>query len=399
MWVRSMNGDERQDLLARWSEVSDLRITLINSQYDLIYTAMVKLLHSRSDVQIKQYVLSNRDNRQTIHLINGLMPMLYEERYQGYIRVIDPLEERTTPLGIAAADVMVCQYRLPDGEVREDMIAFHEPYEGIELSVRGGASDLGLLGIREECYVPIKRTYFDSTDMMDYLQYSMDYAALERGRAIWKIKPDIGVDYIPGDIIVAAVREGPLPQEWDIASMADTLEEIYTRRYQDSFSKHCPAHTIFKRGAMLQFAQTGKTTDHFWGMRAYTPEERMRILNELLNQQLDNPYVHMYFFKDDELVRDVEIAYYEDLGILILPSDTDYNLAAGHSEVMISYPEMMRLYRDFFMEELVSKYVLSENDSVAFLRELIAVCKAQLEEREQEREDESAGGGAEQARV
>ena len=50
------------------------------------------------------------------------------------------------------------------------------------------------------------------------------------------------------------------------------------------------------------------------------------ILGDLLKQQNENPYLHTYFLKDDATLRDVEIAYYEDVGMLILESDTDYNL-------------------------------------------------------------------------
>ena len=126
-----------------------------------------------------------------------------------------------------------------------------------------------------------------------------------------------------------------------------------------------------KRSAMRRFAQTGKTTDHFWMMEAYTPAERIEILESLLEQQRDNPYMHMYFLKDDDAIRDVEIAYYEDLGMLFLEADTDYNLEAGHSEVLITHQEALRLYREFFTNVLLAQYVLPESETCRFFEELI----------------------------
>ena len=127
-----------------------------------------------------------------------------------------------------------------------------------------------------------------------------------------------------------------------------------------------------KRGAMRRFAQTGRTSDHFWMMDAYTPEERVEILQSLLKQQMENPYLHMFFLKQDDVLRDVEIACYEDFGMLLLEADTGYNLDNGHSEALITHQALLRLYRDFFMNVLLRDYVLPKSETIRFLRQLIA---------------------------
>ena len=106
-------------------------------------------------------------------------------------------------------------------------------------------------------------------------------------------------------------------------------------------------------------------------MRPYTLKEREVILSELLKQQQDNPYVHFYFLKDDATLRDVEIAYYEGEGMLILDSETDYNLEQGHSEVLITHERMLSLFKEFFMNQLLQEYVCTEPETVDFLRHLI----------------------------
>lgn len=379
VWVRSVDGGRRQSIVAHLGMAANLRITLVNCRHVPLYTALAELLR-REDVHVDHYLLSNHDNAQTIHSINTLMPVLYERGYQGYIRIMDPEEMWMTTAGAATADLMICEYQTPDGKPWKEMAVFNASNEGIVLPLAGDGQNLcAALGIREELYQPVKRVYFEHSAFEDYIQYSFDYAALERGRAIWKIKPDLCVDYIPADILAAAVREGEMPRGENFSQVLDELERIYARRFQDSFSKHSHANTVLKRSAMRRFARTGRLSDHFWGMRAFTPDERVRILTELRRQQLENPYVHLHFLKDDALVRDVEIACYDGIGILVLQADTDYNLAAGHSEIIISHPEMLRTFQQFFMEEFVGEQTLPERDSAEILEELILECHRMCE--------------------
>ena len=57
--------------------------------------------------------------------------------------------------------------------------------------------------------------------------------------------------------------------------------------------------------------------------------------------------------------------------MLILESDTDYNLEQGHSEIMVTHQEMLNLYREFFMNVLIQDYVYPESETCKFLRTLI----------------------------
>lgn len=374
-WIRSPGESVRQRAADRWGAATDLEITLLNGYNLRIYPELARLLE-RQDVHIEHYIFADGGSAWVIRLLNALMPVLFSKGYSGFIRFADKEAELGQVRALAAADAMLCRYRTPGGEAKEEMVVFHDPNEGIVLPLPEGAKEeLMLRCVHSELYQSLKRTYFSKETFEDYIQYSEDYAELERGRAIWKIKPDIGVDYIPSDILIAAAREGPIPKDADFHKVLDALGKVYARRYQDSFTKRRVAHTVLKRSAMRRFARTGRLSDHFWGMRAFTLEERVRILKVLLQQQLENPYVHLYFLKEDDSVRDVEIACYEDLGILILQSDTDYNLASRHSEAMISHPVILNLFQRFFMEEMVGEYSLPESASIVILRELIAECE------------------------
>lgn len=367
---------EPVSLIKRYSG-RKVRAAVFNCQY---ITGLFNLLHAllgEEGVEARHYMFIDSDGVRTMSALNTLMQVFYMKGYSGYTFTATP-EEKASHCGINAADAAIFDYYDDNGMPCEDIIVFTGAQSGRLLTYRGAQGRTErLLGIDTRTFESIKRTYFDCGALEDYVRYSENYAALEYNRSIWKLKPDVGVDQIPMHVLAQAFMRAPVPEEvGNVYSEAfhDTfaeLRDIYERRFRNTCTKRKPVYTIMKRSAMRRFAQTGKTTDHFWMMEAYTPAERIEILESLLEQQRDNPYMHMYFLKDDDAIRDVEIAYYEDLGMLFLEADTDYNLEAGHSEVLITHQEALRLYREFFTNVLLAQYVLPESETCRFFEELI----------------------------
>lgn len=371
---------QRIDLLERYASMKDVRILLLNCHSVAVFSILRRLL-ALEHVSVEHYIRSDGNAAKTICAVNSLISVFYKRRYSAYTCVNNPYDDATAPQGVMKADMMAVSCTLTDGGTREDVIVFNGHTEG-SLLTHGGLQGMlaDALGLKREKYAPLKRTYFHCSAFENYIQFSHDYAELERNRAIWKIKPDIGVDWIPVQILAQALMEGPAPEGELDEAVVQALYEIYDRRYQNTISKRKPAHTIMKRGAMRRFALTGRTSDHFWAMRPYTPPERAAILTDILHHQQHNPFFHIYFLKDDCTLRDAEITLYDGLGILMTESDTDYNLAAGHSEVMLAHPELMELFKEFFIKGLVKQHTLPEEESCRFLCELIELVQMQCGE-------------------
>lgn len=363
---------EPVSLIKRYSG-RKVRAAVFNCQY---ITGLFNLLHAllgEESVEARHYMFIDSDGVRTMSALNTLMQVFYMKGYSGYTFAATP-EGKASHCGINAADAAIFNYYDDGGTPCEDIIVFTGARSGRLLTYRGAQGQTEkLLGIDTRRFESIKRTYFDCGALEDYVRYSENYAALEYNRSIWKLKPDVGVDQIPMNVLSQAFLRTPLPEEVGDAfgkTFAE-LQDIYKRRFHNSCTKRKPVYTIMKRSAMRRFAQTGRTTDHFWMMTPYTPSERIEILESLLDQQRNNPFMHMYFLKEEDVVRDVEIAYYEDVGMLFLEADTDYNLEAGHTEVMITHREALRLYREFFMNVLLCGYVLPESETCRFFEELI----------------------------
>lgn len=360
-------------LADKFSEADEVHVFIINCAFHKqIYGFLKSVLAKNESNTVEQYFSASGDDIQTFRRLNAVMPLLFERNYSCFVRYLKYSDDEVLHGSINSENVIIVEWTGKDAEKQTDMIILRDKETGLLLSVNEvDQTSRELLGIDPAEYETVKRTYFDYDKLEDYIRYSADYAALERNHAIWKIKPDIGVDQIPLEILKSAMLEGMPQDEAFPEPVLDALSEIYRKRYQNTYSKKRHAFTIFKRGAMHRFAITGRTSDHFWAMRPYTPEERIVILSDLLKQQTENPYVHMRFLKDDAMLRNIEVAYYDNEGILILQSDTDYDLDDKHSEAFITQKRALDTFKRFFMNTLMKEYVCSESETRAYLIELI----------------------------
>lgn len=371
--VRDVQDGKPIDLAARYRG-QRVRALVFNCQYIGGLFSLLRELLGVEGACVRHFMYLDSDGVRAMSAINALMSVFYLKGYSGYTFTVDD-SEKGMHCGINTLDGALFDYQDEQGVSCEDIVIFNSTDSGRLMTLRGahGRTE-NLLGIDTRSFQSIKHAYFHCGAFEDYVRYSREYAMLEFNRGIWKIKPDIGIDQIPPHILASAFLRSPESENKDprfLDSFA-ALREIYDKRFENTYSKRKHAYTIMKRGAMLRFAQTGRTSDHFWMMDAYTPEERMEILQSLLRQQMENPYLHMFFLKQDDVLRDVEIACYEDFGMLLLEADTGYNLDEGHSEALITHQVLLQLYRDFFMNVLLRDYVLPKSETIRFLRQLIA---------------------------
>ena len=126
---------------------------------------------------------------------------------------------------------------------------------------------------------------------------------------------------------------------------------------------------------MEQFARTGRLTDHFFGLRPYTPTERAKILYHILEQTKTNPYFDVYFFKDGFEPPLMEITLYEGVGTMMTKPFTDYNLAGDHAEVMMTNEDFCACYKTFFAENLLAQQVMTREETIMELERLIEITK------------------------
>ena len=222
---------------------------------------------------------------------------------------------------------------------------------------------------------PLKAMFGKSSCIEDYVSYTEGCRRLEQSRAVYTIKLDIPVSFAPPEIAIAAVREGGYPDKAGLEKVIAPMERIHRQRYENFFTKKKVNHTIFSREAMEQFARTGFQSDHFFALRGYTPGERVQILENLRRQEAENPYFHIHFFRDDFAPPLTEVALYEGAGTLLAKPYTNYDLSGDHAEAIITQDEFCRKYKEFFIHDLLERHVISREQTLEVLDQLIEIAK------------------------
>lgn len=373
VWLEEVDSGRRQCLLDRYANASEIRITLLNSQYVPIFEPLCELVQKKG-ATVEHFLQMRREPARLIHAIGELIPLIYERGYSGYCSSSVEDGETGGVRGILDADVMVVRYRSDSGEICEDIAVFDAVDHGfVHTSSTEGGRLFDLLSICREQYKPIKNLYFQNSELNSYIEFCEKYAKIEQNRTIYKIKPDVCLAWIPEDILFSALLEGKMGEMENIDELMAQFGKIHHERVRNVYEKRRVTRAILKRSAMVRFARTGRVQDHFWGMRPFTPAERIRIIRLLMDQNENNPYFSVFFLKDNDFLRDLEIVYYEDMGIMMTDSTTDYALQGNHSEVLIVHDEFMRMFREYFERSLLVDHVMTRADTAVFLDGLIKI--------------------------
>jgi len=369
--------DGSQSLLShRYEDASEIRITLLNCQYVPVFQQLLDMVRNK-DASIEHFMLMREESARVIRGLRVLVPLVYEKNYAGYSYRRSRFGMLSSAQGVMAGDLMAVEYRAADGRLLEDMIVFDRAGHALVQTAQQTGSFRRMLGIRREDFESIKRTYFQQLELTDYLQFCREYARMENNRSVLKIKPDVSLELVPEDIVVSALIEGSILEMPQAEELVEVFRKIHRDRVRNAYEKRRVFRNVMMRSAMIRFVRTGRLSDHVWAMRPFTPEERVRILKLLLEHEENNPYFNLYFLKDNDFLRDTEIAYYDGVGVMVTDANTDYALAGNHSEVMLVHGGFMQLFRDYFERSILAEQVVPRAETAAFLNELIKIAMSE----------------------
>lgn len=210
-----------------------------------------------------------------------------------------------------------------------------------------------------------------------FVEYTEQYRLLEKDCTICSIKPDIHFNCIPTDVLEQAIIEGfehaGMAAGPELTELIEALKCVHEGRYQNMLGKHRPTHLVYSFPAMERFMRTGVQTDHFFIQRAYTVEERRKIVAGLLEAMHSRPWFNIYFLREEAPELCNEITLYEGKGVLMMDAYTGYELDVDHSEALISLPTFMESFQSYFMEELLNHHVMSRADTLRCMERLLVM--------------------------
>lgn len=317
-------------------------------------------------MNVDYYHPEGKSNALSAQYLRSIWPFLHKPWFHPYCV---KRKQDVACDGLCHADVALIDAEFPEDERKSYML------------VSQSENTATLLPFPEH-HLPFQRILFSQNDAIypleipqqneeDYIQYLRYLQNLERNHGAFLVKADMCLNMIPAEIQLRALQEGPMSNYPGIEEILAPMYAIEKERFENNRDKkkhQCYLHTY---DGLLRFLETGIESDHFWGFRPFTPEERYQILSELFNRASNSPYTHLFFLKPGIHLIPDEIGWYEDRGICFLLPQTHYDIENGHSELLFQDPSFCRFFSGYFRKWICQHYAYSEADSLIMLQNLL----------------------------
>lgn len=381
--LNEREGIERRmslaELFAQLFAGQAVELVLCNFGFGVFFETLAAALHAANAMErtVIRHFFDAQDSK-LVQMIAAIRPVLHLPCYQAYSLNEHAAQEVH---GLYAAHMLLAKVRTASGErCCQFILTDRERMDGFLLD-ESAAYDkrffwlMNLLHAHGDDMRAVKSEFARATEPADYLRYTEQYCALEQGCRLYTLKRDVPINFIHPNILLGSVmdgfRETGFANGQDLSDLVSQFYEIHLRRWNNFFENRKVTHTIFTYETMRRFAQTGRQSDHFFAMRAYTPEERVAILTNLKEQTDRNPYFNIYFFKKDRPSPVEELGLYEGKGVLLTKACTDYRLDGDHSETLISEQAFCAQFKEHFLQKLLAQDVTDSRETQYLMKELI----------------------------
>lgn len=372
------NG-ELDELIGFWNTAHRLEMILINSGFESLFSRLARLLRERpsADISIRHYLAIQDSPGLLAEQLGAMMNVFHDPRYQGYYHA-RPDAGGEWNRG-DTVHIMLVRGEDAEGEYTQMIVMMSENecavYESREMEdIMPFVRQVMGRVCREA--LPLKTRYPEQALLDGLIVISRRYLGCELDRTICCLAPDICFELIPMeilyDVMFDSVLKGSDPEDAKIRE----LMRIHEARYRNIHEKRRKTQFIFSYDSLRRFAETGRTTDHVAGMRAFLPEERAAILRDVVRKCRENVYLGVRILRPDVRVRGMTLTTYEALGVYLLDAYTQYDVVNGHSEAFMLTPDFAETMEEFFRDELIAKHTFSEGESLEIMEELARRCGA-----------------------
>ena len=357
------SSDEDEITLSEYIKRRGIRRVKI---YNCVYTAffdVIRTLLRDTDAVIEQFIAPVDSEAGLVRVLCGIVDLMPYPNYSAFSYEPGRGINTGVPRGILLVDLIVLE------NAASEQPAFIVP----DKICHGHITRIAGRGIQlpdARQYEPLNRTCPAAGSVNDFIAFCGMLADMERGCATYDLKPDVCVMYIPYSVLYNAYMSSPLPPEFHIKAVIDSMRPLFESRVANTYSKHKPTLSIMSEDALRKFARTGMTSDHMPGLRAFSVEERIAVFEQLLNAGKTNPWFELYLRKDNTLA-DYNICCYADRGLYMALNDSKY-LTEYSPEVMLTPPESFyKLFESYYREELIRCHCYTAAESQEKIAEII----------------------------
>lgn len=358
-------GDSNQifENLSRLDGSEKIECLILNSCFDAAINLVRSIRNACPQISIIHYFSYPTQPHLILRTIGTLMPLLETPQYTAYTGIEDSNQ-------LPSIHVIVLRSRSSEIE-----FLFTDSNKCMAVFSTGAYAKYERIAKEYPCNL-----FTHQLELTEVADLMARYCEIEVGRDSLEIRPDLCLRFYSPDVVRAAFEDRY--KEYGLSiSKEDENRMLYTqsKRYENIFISNKTTRLILSKKAMLDFLNNGFSCDTKQFLRPYTVSERIQIFSTLLNHVVGNPHFYINFLLDqDEDLFDqnnlIELSCNGDAFMHINPLFTDFseNLYS-HSQFApeITDHNLIRIFRDFFLNDLLPNHTYPQEETVVFLKDCI----------------------------
>lgn len=363
------SGITLQERLQMLSSAQKVEVICFNCCFHSVMSVIKEhFSNPEKDISMFHFVHADAFKGAASGFVSVVFPMLFDKRYKPYA-VQSTAENRVHAIG---GNILSIRAHYPT-QSRQWTFLVVDAQQALELESAEKADIFSFCSKALRSAAPIMFPLKEiPAENDDFSSLCMNYLSHELNRATYSITNDLCFFQTPSDIAQSALIDKAMFSEADTKSLLDRTLAIHEQRYQNHYQKRKYAYQVMSFSGCENFLKTGMFTDHFFGFRSFTLEERKRIFGEMLRCAREHRYFVPLLFKDHSFQCQYNLFCYEKLGVSFDKTDTDYDLRKGNRSIFLNFTEFTNQYLQFFTGTLVKTKCHSAEESLALLEEMFS---------------------------
>lgn len=360
-----------EQLIQFYEHTTHLDVIMLNTTTPEICSAFARLVRFPAPTRsIRHYFSLAQSAADVSSAVAAALPLLNEPAYEGYYCLPEDAESCAF---LSHHRLILVRFEQENGEVRTHLFV---PVAPTHLSVCAfSGSELydfySALTVHLTAHMhPFKSPTAACNAQRSLLELCERHLLEETARTICALEPDPANYCIPTEILRRTVSEGigiGLPMDHP---MVEQFVQTHDARYENIHRKTQPTYLVFPQDSLCRFVSTGHQSTHFFGMRDFTPEERIEILSRLIQSCHANPGFHLHVLRSDVCAPEYRFVSFGDLGVMLSSAHSSYD-ASTYKEALLTLPTFLSAYETYFIDTLIPDFCFSQDESLALLQRFI----------------------------
>lgn len=359
--TKRTNADDFADRLIAWSEGGDIKLLSVG----LTDREPVKLLNLMCEKK-KEICIFHFFDQEYAGALSALLAEMLSLAFNRNYKLYEIQGDR----GVMMNNVLIARR----GDGKHLLIV----YDGGKFSTLDVSKDTELFDFAQNILLTGNRlpkrinchfSYNSPEAIADFLAHCQ---MLEENKAIYQIKNEIGLEYVPVKILLENFTRWASETDARFLPYIDGFKDIFDKRYNNFLTKEEPTYLIMTKKGMTDFARTGLMKDHPFCLRAFTAEERRMIFRSLLDVSKRSASLIPLILSADDISLDYSFMGYSRECMLICKAHADYDLN-NYTEIVLDSGELSGQFADYVTGILAKNHAMSKKASAEFIASLIDV--------------------------